>query len=163
MAVEDKYTDADIAAGDKAVPGRGAQEIIQLIGLVAVVAADDDGSKYRVFKALPSSFRPTEIIVQTTAITNGTDYELGVYEVGVGGAVVSKGLFMTGQTLASASRSLDGLANVTLPNLGACKTIAELLGLTPTTAKAAYDVVLTGDTVGTVDGTVRIIMRGYAG
>ena len=95
------------------------------------------------------------------AISAGTDYELGLYDRNLG-AVVSKGLFMTGQTLASASRVLNGLAAVDIADIGAKKSLAELLSLTPSTAKPAYDITLTGDTVGTAAGTVTVILEGFA-
>ena len=116
MAVENKYTNADVISQNKAITGQGGHELVVLTGYAAIAAADDDGSVYGVFKAVPSSFRPVRITVQCTAITGGTDYELGVYQPGTTapGAVVNKGLFMTNQTLATASRSLDGLAAVTV-------------------------------------------------
>lgn len=162
MAVENKYTDSNVAAGNRAIQGRGGAELVVFEGYAAVAAADDDGSVYRVVKDIPSSFRPVRCVVQCTAITGGTDYELGLYDRNLG-AVVSKGLFMTNQTLATASRSLDGLANVTVADLGARKSIADLLSLTPSTAKPAYDLALTGDTAGTAAGDVRVIMEGYMG
>jgi hypothetical protein len=160
MAIEDKYTETAVQNGLTGESG-AVHEVVRYIGFAEIAAADDDGSKYRLIKGIPSSFRPVRAIVQTTAITGGTDYELGLYDTN-SGAVVSKGLFMTGQTLASASRTLDGLANVSLADLAAKKSIAELLSLTPTTAKASYDLVLTGDTVGTAAGTVVVILDGFA-
>lgn len=160
MAVENKYTDSNIAVGNRAIAGRGGHELVVFEGYASIAAADDDGSIYRIVKDIPSSFRPVRATVQCTAITGGTDFELGVYDRNLG-AVVSKGLFMTNQTLATASRALDGLANVTVADLGARKSIAELLGLTPSSAKPAYDLALTGDTVGTAAGDVRVILEGY--
>jgi len=161
MAVEDKYVDSNTAAGLTAEPGAHGHEVIQMIATFEIAAADDDGSKYRVFKGVPSSFRPVACTVMCDAITGGTDFELGVYDTNLG-AVVSKGLFMTGQTLASASRALNGLGNVDIADIGAKKSIAELLTLTPTTAKSSYDIVLTGDTVGSGAGTVTIVLEGFA-
>ncbi len=148
--------------GNKVEPGENAHEIVRMISPVAaVLAADDDGSTYLMFKSVPSSFRPVRATVVTDGIAGGTDYELGVYNPRTG-AVVSKGLFMTGQTLASASRTLDGLANVSVADLGAKKSIAELLSLTPSTALPAYDIVLTADTVGTGAGNAYVILEGFA-
>lgn len=161
MAVEDKYTDSNVAAGTVGIAGRGGHELVIFKGVATVAAADDDGSVYRVFKDVPASFRPVRCTVQTDDITDGTDFGLGVYDRGVGGAVVNKDLFMANQTLASASRTLDGLANVSVANLGANKSIAELLSLTPSTAKPAYDIALTGDTVGTAAGNVSVILEGF--
>lgn len=162
MAVENKYTDASTALGQTAIVGRGGSELVVYDTLAVVAAADDDGSIYRIVKDLPSSFRPVRCTVQTDGITGGTDYELGLYDRNLG-AVVSKGLFMTNQTMATASRVLDGLSNVTVANLGARKSIAELLSLTPSSAKPAYDLALTGDTVGTAAGNIRVILEGYLG
>lgn len=164
MAVQNYLTNyaTTPGIGEKQEPGANAQEVVRMVAYVGVLAADDDGSTYLVAKSVPSSFRPVRCTVMTTAITGGTDYELGLYNSRTG-AVVSKGLFMTGQTLASASRTLDGLAAVSVADLGAKKTIAELLSLTPTTAQASYDIVLTADTVGSAAGDVAIILEGYAG
>ncbi len=161
MAVEDKYVDAATAVGLTAEPGANGHEVIRMTAHAVIAAADDDGSKYRLFKNVPSSFRPQIGKLMCSAITNGTDFELGVYDVN-GGAVVSKGLFMTNQTLAAASRTLDPLANVAINDIGDKKTIAELLGLTPSTAKPSYDIVLTADTVGTVAGDAVVILEGFA-
>lgn len=163
MAVQNYFTNhaTTPGIGEKLEPGAGPQEIVTIIGYAAPAVADDDGSTYLIAKSVPSSFRPVSITVKTTAITNGTDYDLGVYQAGTG-VVVTKDLFMDGQTLASASRTLDGLANVSLANLGARKTIAELLSLTPTTAKSSYDIVLTANTVGSAAGDVVVEIRGYA-
>lgn len=159
--VEDKYVDPATALGNTAEPGANGQEIIRMIATVELAAADDDGSKYRLFKDVPSSFKPLACTVMCDAITGGTDFELGVYDRNLG-AVVNKGLFMTNQTLATASRVLNGLAAVDIADIGAKKSIAELLSLTPTTAKPAYDIVLTGDTVGSGAGTVTVILEGFA-
>jgi len=161
MPVENKYTDAATVAGNTAEPGANAQEIVRMVGYATVAAADDDGSVYRVFKNVPSSFHPQRITVMCSAITGGTDYELGIYNTDLGG-VVNKGLFMTGQTLATASRVIDGMAAVSLPNIGNKATIAELFSLTPTTARSSYDIALTADTVGTAAGDIVVIMEGFA-
>lgn len=163
MGVQNYFTNyASVPGfGEKQEPGANAQEIIEIIGYAAPAAADDDGSTFLIAKSVPSSFRPVDITVKTTAITSGTDYDLGVYNSRTG-AVVTKDLFMDGQTLATASRILDGLSNVSLANLGARKTIAELLGLTPSTAKSEYDIVLTANTVGSAAGDVVVVIRGYA-
>lgn len=162
MPVENKYVDASTVSGLTAEPGANGHEVTRFIANAVIAAADDDGSIYRLFKNVPSSFRPTRITVLTDGITGGTDYELGIYQTDLG-AVVSKGLFMTGQTMATASRTIDGLANVSVANIGNKASIAELLSLTPTTARASYDVALTGDTVGSGAGNITVIMEGFSG
>lgn len=161
MAVQNYSTNyaASPGVGEKTKPGSNAGDIVQAIVTEEVAAADDDGSTYLLFKDVPSSFRPTELTVMCDAITGGTDYDIGVYNSETG-AVVDKDLLMDGQTLATASRVLDGLQTVDIADLG--KTIAELLGLTPSTAKSRYDIVLTGNTVGSAAGTVTAILKGFA-
>lgn len=148
--------------GEKLEPGRGPFDLIMIAGYATVAAADDDGSTYLLAKSVPSSFKPVKAFIECDAITSGTDYDIGLYN-SVTGAEVDKDLLVDGQTLATASKVLDGLSNVDLANLGQLKSLAELLGLTPTTAKGEYDIVLTGNTVGSAAGDVRYILFGIAG
>ena len=163
MAVEAYLTNykSSPGQGEKLEQGRGASELIVIAGYATVAAADDDGSTYLLAKDVPSSFKPIKAWIETDAITGGTDYDIGLYN-SITGAAVDADLLVDGQTLATASKVLDGLSNVDLANLGALKSLAELLGLTPTTAKAAYDIVLTGNTVGSAAGDVRYILIGVA-
>lgn len=157
MAVEDKYVDANLAADKKsaAIATSGGEATV-LIATEEIAAADDNGSKYRLFKAVPSNLVPIEISIECDAITGGTDYDLGLYEVGVGGAAVDADVLMDGQTLASALTKATGhqLGLQTVNAADAGKSLAELSGQTdPSTA---YDIVLTANTVGTADGTVSV-------
>lgn len=161
MAVQSYFTNAASNVGNKSEPGSNAHEIVRLVGYATPAAADDDTSTFLLLKSVPSSFRPVKATILTTAITSGTDYDIGVYNPR-NGAVVTKDLFVDGQTLASASRTLDGLSNISVANLGLLKSIAELLSLTPTTALPAYDIVLTGNTVGSAAGDVVYILDGFA-
>lgn len=161
MAVQNYLTNYASSVGEKSEPGSNSHEVIRIVGYAAPAAADDDGSTYLLAKAVPSSFRPVSATLMTTAITGGTDYDIGLYDSKTG-AEADKDVLVDGQTLASASRTLDGLSIVSLANLGARKTLYELLGLTATTAKATYDIVLTGNTVGSAAGDVVYILEGYA-
>lgn len=159
MAVEDKYVNSDVVAGKKGKAARvsGDEERV-MVATVEIAAADDDGSKYRMFKSIPSNFIPTEITIACDTITGGTDYELGIYKTNLG-AVISKGLLMTNQTLATALTRATGhqlgLAAVDIANI--YKTLGELSGQTD--IDPAYDIVLTADTVGTAAGTVTVIAK----
>lgn len=160
MAVEDKYVDSLIVAGKKTTPskaGTGTQEIV-MIGTVEIAAADDDGSVYRFFKGVPSSYIPTEITIACDAITSGTDYDLGLYKTS-SGAVVDKDVLMDGQTLASALTRATGhqlgLAAVDIANVAS--TLATISA--QTTPDTSYDIALTANTVGSAAGTVTIIAK----
>ena len=161
MAVLNYFDDNATNVGTKTEPGSNAHEVIRYIGKIVVASGDTDASTYLVAKAVPASFRPVQCTIMTDAITSGTDYDLGFYD-SVTGTVVDKDILMDGQTMASASRTLDGLSNVAIEDIGARKTIYELLGLTATTTKATYDLVLTANTVGSADGDIVVIFTGFA-
>jgi len=158
MAVQDKYVDDSLAAGKitAAVNAQG-QALVTLIATEEIAAADDDASVYRFFKSVPSNYIPVEISILTDGITSGTDYDLGVYKVGVGGAVVEKDILMDGQTMASALTRATGhqlgLSAVDIANVNS--TLAELSG--QTYPDASYDICLTANTVGSAAGTITII------
>ncbi|MFN9911570.1 MAG: hypothetical protein ACK53L_03230, partial [Pirellulaceae bacterium] len=81
MAVENKYTDANLVANKKTDAykvGSGSEPFI-LVGVVTVAAADDDGSIFRVFASVPSNAIPISLEVVNTAITGGTSYGFGLY------------------------------------------------------------------------------------
>ena len=160
MAVEDKYTDANLAAGKlaKAALGSGAEEIA-IVATVEVAAGDDDGSVYRLFKSVPANLIPTEITIATDGITGGTNYDLGLYKVGTGEAAVDADVLMDGQTMASALTRATGhqlgLQTVDIANVG--KTLAELSGQTD--LDLSYDIALTANTVGTAAGTISVLAK----
>lgn len=160
MAVENKYVDTNLANQKKARSALSPlAEGFTVINTEEIAAADDDGSVYRFFKSVPSNMIPTEITIMTDGISGGTDYDLGLYKVGVGAAAVDADVFMDGQTMASALTRATGhqlgLAAVDIANAG--KTLGELSGQTD--VDAAYDICLTGNTVGTAAGTITIIAR----
>ncbi len=155
MAVENKYVDSNLAAGKKAKAGFAfGDNAITLKAIVSVAAADDDTSKYRIFKGLPSNLIPVNICVHNAAITAGTDYDLGLYKVGVDGAVVEVDILADGLDMSSARTAATwnnaGLTSVALAN--SQKTLAELSG--QALPDDAYDLVLTANTVGSAAGAI---------
>lgn len=158
MAVEDKYVDANLAGNKlgKAALTQGAEPIV-MVATEEIASGDDDGSKYRFFKAVPSSYIPVEITIATDGMTGATDYDLGLYKVG--GAAVDADRLMDGQTMASALTRATGhqlgLQTVNIADAG--KTLGELSGQTD--IDAAYDIVLTANTVGSAAGTITIIAK----
>lgn len=165
MAVEDKYINSNISGNtvDKVLPGINAHgaEIKVAFGTFEVAAADDNGSKYRVFKNVDPNLIPVMVMIGNDAITAGTDWDLGLYKADLG-AVIDADVFLDGADLSSAHASLnpktalDGLATVAIENLG--KRIFEHAGHTITTRLEAYDIVLTANTVGTAAGTVSVLI-----
>lgn len=158
MAVENKYAEANLAADKKAKAALSmGAETITIIATEEIAAADDDGSVYRLFKSVPANYIPVEITIATDGITGATDYDLGIYKVGVGAAVVDKDVLMDGQTMASALTRATGhqlgLAAVNIADAG--KTLAELSA--QANPDNSYDIALTANTVGTAAGTITVI------
>lgn len=162
MPVVDKYTDATQQAGGRgnAITSLAGQASIGVAGVV-IAAGDDDGSKYRIFNNVPVSMTLADVMLAvTTGITAATDYDLGVYKVAAdGGAVLDKDLFMDGQTLATAG-IFNGLSNVANANAGL--SIADLYFAVNAAniGVSEVDIVLTANTVGTADGTLRVVALG---
>lgn len=170
MAVENKYVDTvnRNTDGTMKFPGKalftGGTALKVLFSTFELAAADDDGSVYRIWTVIKTAI-PLDIAVACDAITGGTDFELGLYKPktadGGTGAVINKGLFMTGQTLASAvdfgyATALDGMDAVDIANYG--KSLWELAGHVDDgpspTSLPEYDIAYTGDTVGSAALTI---------
>lgn len=158
MAVEDKYADSDLANGKKASNFVSAgQKVVTLIATEETAAADEDGSVYRLFKSVPSTYIPVQIDVMTDGITGGTDFELGLYKVGVGGAAVDIDVLMGTDDLSSAITRIAGfqlgMAAVDIADAG--KTLGVLSAQTD--IDGAYDIALTANTVGSGVGTITVV------
>lgn len=163
MAVEDKYTNADLADGSKAIPAlsTGAEEVV-LSTIASVAAADDDGSKYRLAR-VNANFIPTDFQVTNTAITGGTDYEIGIYNTKDGplaGAAKDIDVLLGTTSMASARAEGSGVSGLSAVAVAdSQKRLWELAGDTAADHPSEYDIVLTANTVGTVAGTVGVKMR----
>jgi hypothetical protein len=159
MAVENKYVNTAIAGGTFTDAQTNSKSRI-VAQTFEIAAADDDGSVYRL-----APIKSNEVLLRATimcdAITAGTDFDMGIYKSGAGGAVVDKDLFMDGQTFASASKVLDGLSAVDIANR--TKSVVELTNTVNSTTLAdagqSYDIALTGNTVGTAAGTVTAFLE----
>jgi len=156
MAVENKYTDANLVLNKKTEAykvGSGSEPFI-LVSTVSVAAADDDGSIFRVFASVPSNAVPVSIEVHNTAITGGTSYGFGLYRSNLG-AVVNATVLASAVSMATA-RTIDTANNVGLGalTLGEVRTLASLSGAT--NPDDSYDIALTATTVGTAAGTIRV-------
>lgn len=123
--------------------------------LSSVVAADDDGSVYRVHR-VRSSQTFYGIVKTNTAITSGTDYDFGLYRTAAdGGAVVVKDAIVDGVTMASAIAVPTAPAHVANV-IG--KKYWELAGLSSDPC-VDYDLCWTANTVGSADGSIRTIIE----
>lgn len=159
MAVENKFADSDFATGTLVDASKGGTTK-SVHETLAVAAADDDGSVYGLF-LVNSNDVPKSIDIQCSAVTGGTDYDLGLYDYdgeGAIGSAVDADILMDGQTMASAAVDLDGMQTVAAANRG--KTFWELAGET-TDPQKQYIVALTANTVGTAAGTIHVDMEYY--
>lgn len=159
MAVLDKYVHAGLVSGRTTVPGVAAQgwPTVSMVATFETAAADDDGSVFRIFPSVPSSFIPKSMRLCCDAITGSTDWDCGLYKPGVGGAVVNKEILANGVNISAGySRilGLDLLVTVDLAN--ALKSLWELAGATIVTKPATYDICLTANTIGSGAATVTV-------
>lgn len=155
MAVENKYVDANIVAGKKArsLNTDAGAKTVTMRAIASIAAADDDDSIYRLFANVPSHLVPINIHIACSAVTGGTDYDLGLYKTRLG-AVVDKDVLMDGQTMATAinfgTANNTGLKDVALADTN--KTLAALSGQAKPDSE--YDICLTANTVGSAAGTI---------
>lgn len=125
-----------------------------IIGYVAVAAGDDNNSVYRICR-VHSSWVIQSIKVFCTAITDGTDYNVGLYQTAEnGGADADENCYADAITLASAlagsevayeARALTACENRVWQDAGASAD-----------TKRFYDLCLTAVTVGTAAGTIMV-------
>lgn len=131
----------------------------EAIGTVEVAAADDNDSIYR-FVRVPSNARISSVEVACDAITNGTDYNIGVWQTAAnGGALVSENLFGDAIDLSSALAFTDVTYETTPTNKSACQQeLWQLLGLSADPCRD-YDIAAKGVAVGTAAGTISLRVR----
>lgn len=149
-------TNADSSQPRLATPSYLSRtNLMMSIGTVEVAAADSDTSVFR-FVQLPSNAVIYRIELLNDAIAGGTDYDLGLYKIATdGGLAADQDVFGTTIDMSAArSLPLDAMFEV----LGIEKIeyrLWELLGLSAD-SQTAYDVCLTGNTVGTGAGTLSV-------
>lgn len=135
-----------------------AGSVRTIIANISIASADAaNGDIYRV-ATLPVDAVITNVKIKTTALTSATDNDLGFYKT-QNGSVVDADILADGQTLASASKSLDGLKDVSVANTG--KTIFDLYKAVNSAGTALdgekyVDVALTINTAPTANGNISI-------
>jgi len=157
MAVEDKYINQDIVDGKlgEAFAVSGVNSIV-LTETFEVAVADDDGSIYRVFKGVSANVIPSSIVITNDAITDGTDYDLGIY-ITESGVVKDKDVLADGLDMSSARAEGSGTSGlVTVDVADVKKRIFELAGDTTDIEEIGYDIAFTANTVGSAAGTISV-------
>ena len=159
MAIENKYANALQEAGQMIPAGfYGNGEPHKAVALVSIAAADDDGSVYRLFQ-VPSSAVITQLQVNNSAITGGSDYDIGIYSQDKG-LVVDADLLADGISVVAA-RNGDAANNVGLTSVALAdrqKSLGELQAV-EATPDNAYEIAITANTVGTVAGTIVVTLE----
>lgn len=163
MAVENKYVNTDVVAGKKPIASlfSGGEELV-MVGIASIAAADDDGSVYRLFR-VNANLIPVEITITNSAVTGGTDYELGIYERLDGplaGAVKDLDALLGTTSMASAraeGSGVSGLSAVSVAN--SQQRLFELAGDSENDHSGEYDIALTANTAGTAAGTIVVKAR----
>ena len=130
-------------------------------GVVAVAAADDDTSVFRIGR-VRSKDLVSSIKIAHTALTSGTDYDIGLHSVAeAGGAVVDKDFFADGLDLSSARTVLTEVRYSSITASAANgissgeKRVWEQLGLTSDPG-LEYDLTITANTIGSAAGTILV-------
>lgn len=145
MAVYNDYVDTQILAGrlTGSLAGQGSKTIRTFVSF-DTVAAHDAGSIYRVIKSIPSSVIPITLWIATDGVTAMNDVNVGLFQVGAGGAEVGTEVLASAIDLSSAvarTAPKDGLGNITNANWG--KQLWELAGETIDDKFSHYDIALT--------------------
>lgn len=120
--------------------------------IVSIATTDSATSKWR-FARLPSNTLLHQLTVATTAQAGSTDFDIGVaYNPDKNvGATISVNCLADALTLASASRTLDGLKDVSIAD--SAKELWQLAGLT-SDPSCDLDLIFTANTIGSAGGTV---------
>lgn len=127
------------------------------VGTVEVAAADSDGSTYR-FCRVPSGARVHSIRVYCDSITAGTSFDFGLYKNAAdGGAVVDVDSFSSAVDLSTAITTGTEIRFEAADIAQIEKRMFEQAGVALTVDPfLEYDIVATGNTVGSAAGTISI-------
>jgi len=162
MAVVDTYVVTGTYPNSVASNSNGAGDLRRAVISFEVTSTDDDGSIYRLMQISANSII-TNVMIGNDAITSGTVFHCGFYDV-EGGAVVDVDKLGASLDLSAAHVSgseLSAMSAVDVANRGL--KVYELLGKTVSNKAMAYDLALTGATVGSATGTVTVFVDFIAG
>lgn len=131
------------------------------VGTAEIAAADDDTSTYRLGR-VHSSWRISQLTLFNDAITSGAVFDVGLYATAEdGGAVVDANAFADNISLTSASLTgtellFEGGSAVGVEDIE--QQVWQMAGQS-SDPNQWYDIVFTGDTVGSGAGTVSLRTR----
>jgi hypothetical protein len=154
MAVENKYTNADVVALKEPVPGfANVGKQWAGVGIAEVANGDSNNSVYRVFKGLNSELCITDLKLDHDAFGVGGTLSVGIFETTEDGAEIDDNCFASAVSIAAAAKQVNGLAAVDPAD--AQKRLWEIAGHTLATKKASYDIAIKVTNVGaTAEGTI---------
>jgi len=164
MAIVDKYSDANLEAEKLTTAAFvHGDKFVGIVATFEVAADDDNGSIYRIAKAVPSDLIPYKFELYNDAITGATSFDIGLYNSSVGGvagSVIDKDVFLAAEDINAGNARgapVDGLSAVDIADIQ--KRIYEHAGddLDSIGGKD-YDIAVTGNVVGTAAGTVSVLM-----
>ncbi len=159
MAVVDLYTNSNAAAGKLVNPALfSGADTKALVAVAELAASDSNGSVYRLAR-LGANIIPLDIQLNNDVLTSGTDFDLGIYKIGVDGLVKDKDIFVDGADLSSGhaqGSELEGMSAIGIADLG--KKMYELAGDDIGDKQTSYDICLTANVAGTSGGTVVVKM-----
>lgn len=146
----DKYTEGYDAKPLKPLYSGVGEVLSTVVARAEIAAADDDGQLYVLARGIPldATLVAINLPIGYTAITAGTDYDIGVYKntgtyASPTWTAQDADIFVDGYNFsAGASTPLGILESAT------DSTIAELLSLNTEKAMSEYAIVLTANTVG---------------
>lgn len=157
MAVVNRWVHTDAQADKKDDSAKiSGNEVKCLQATFETVAADSNLSILKLGR-LPANAIPLKCEIVNDALTNATDWDLGLYEDD-GVTEADKDLFMDGEDINggnAVTSPLNGLkTGPDIDEIG--KTLWELLGKTIKTKGAGYVLAFTGVVIGTTAATVSI-------
>lgn len=118
------------------------------------VAADSDGSVYRIAQISPLCIMKS-ILVISDAIAGATDYEIGVYKpLAIGGAVIDLDCFMGSADINAGKAALTEMFVPTIADVGKSAFIVAGLSAADIGKYGVFDLAITANTVGTAAGTI---------
>jgi len=128
-----------------------------IVDTIAKATTDGDASVFYLGAPLPSNAVIHRIQLDFDAITGATDVDLGFYEtVSAGAAVIVKDCLLDGQSLATATKGVDGFTKPAIENKH--KQLWEIAGLTAD-PKKLFQPAITFNTAGSAAGDIRILIE----